>query len=267
MHAQKRVHETMVSEHAIIDPSARIAKNVTIGPWTYIGPNVEIGEGTWIGPHVVVRGPSKIGKFNKIFQFASVGEDPQDKKYNGEETYMEMGDHNVVREFCTINRGTIQGGGITKIGNHNLFMACVHIAHDCIVHDDVVFANYAALAGHVVVNSHSILSGYSGVHQFCTVGAYSFIAKSAMVTMDVLPYVKVSGIIKPVTHGLNLEGLRRHAFSPDTIQTLKNAYKIIFREGLTVSEAIERLRVLEKDCPEVSLFISGLEQSSRGIVR
>ncbi len=255
----------MISDLAIIDPTAKIAADVSIGPWSIIGPEVEIGAGTWIGPHAVITGPTKIGQQNKIFQFASVGADPQDKKYQGERTFLEIGDRNVIRECCTLNRGTVQGGGVTRIGNDNLFMAYVHIAHDCIVGNQIVFANNASLAGHVTVQDYAILSGFAGVHQYCTIGAHSFIGGASTVTKDVLPFMLVAS--HNTVNGINKEGLRRRGFSQDIIDGLRRAYKIIYRQGLTVSEAIEELQTLLPECPEVSLLIDALQQSTRGIVR
>ena len=185
----------MIDKTAIIDPTARIAPGVMIGPWTVIGADVEIGEGTWIGPHVVINGPTKVGRDNKIFQFASIGEAPQDKKFGGEKTRLEIGDRNVIREFCTFNRGTVQDKSVTSIGNDNLFMAYVHIAHDCVVGNHTIFANNASLAGHVIVEDFAILGGFSGVFQACRVGANSFASMGAMIDKDVPPFVKVSGYL------------------------------------------------------------------------
>lgn len=256
----------MIDSRAIIDSSAKLADDVVVGPWTYIGPGVEIGSGTRIESHVVIKGPTKMGKNNKIFQFASIGEDPQDKKYGGEPTLLEIGDNNVFRECCTINRGTVQGGGVTRIGSDNLIMAYVHVAHDCIIGNEVILANNASLSGHVVIHDYAILSGFSGVHQFCHIGSYSFLAGYTPVGKDVLPYVLVSGHEATVC-GLNSEGLKRRGFSPETINHLKRAYKIIYRSGLTVPQALEQLKELLAECPEVQLFIDALNQSSRGIVR
>ena len=254
----------MIDKTAIIDPSAKIAKGVSIGPYSIIGPDVEIGEGTWIGPHVVVKGPTKIGRDNKIYQFASIGEDPQDLKYKGEKTLLEIGDRNVIREFCTLNRGTVQDKGVTRIGNDNLFMSYVHIAHDCVVGNATVFANNASLAGHVSVEDHVILGGFSGVFQFCRVGAHSFIATNSVVIKDVPPYVKVSGnFAKPF--GLNTVGLQRRGFGDIALTELRRAYKIIYRNGLTVADAINELRKLTS--PEVAPLIEFIETSSAGIVR
>lgn len=256
----------MIDNRAVIDPSARIAKNVTIGPWTMIGPDVEIGEGTVIGPHVVINGPTQIGRENKIYQFASVGEDPQDKKYAGEKTRLEIGDRNIIREFVTINRGTVQGGGLTKIKDDNLFMAYVHIAHDCMIGSHTIFANNASLAGHVTVQDYAILSGFAAVHQFSVIGAYSFIARTTMVARDVLPYLFVCGY-DAAPYGLNTEGLKRRGFSPETIIKLRRAYKVIYRSGLTTQQAIEKLQEMVIDCPEVQPMIDALLNSDRGIIR
>lgn len=256
----------MIHPTAIIDPSAQIAPNVEIGPWTVIGPDVEIGEGTWIGPHVVIQSCTKIGKENKIFQFASLGEEPQDKKFKGEKTTLEIGDRNIIREFCTFNRGTIQDKGATCIGNDNLFMAYVHIAHDCIVGNHTIFANNASLAGHVTVEDHVIMSGFSGVFQACRVGKYSFASMGSMIDKDVPPFVKVSGYYaKPF--GLNTVGMKRHGFSSDTMLNLKRAYKTIYRKGLTIVEAVSNLEKMLSDCPEIQLFIQFIQGSERGIVR
>lgn len=251
---------------AIIDSTARIAANVHIGPYTVIGADVEIGEGTWIGPHVVIQGPSKIGKENKIYQFASVGEDPQDKKFRGERTFLEMGDRNVVREFVTINRGTEQDKSITRIGSDNLFMAYVHIAHDCVIGDHIIFANNASLAGHVIVEDHAIISAFAGVFQMCRVGKHSFSCANAVIDKDVPPFVKVAGFYaKPF--GLNTVGMKRRGFATETALNLRRAYRIIYRSGLTVKQAIEKLEQMVVNCPEVQLFIDFLSISERGIVR
>jgi UDP-N-acetylglucosamine acyltransferase len=256
----------MISNLAVIDSSAKIGKDVTIGPFTVIGPRVEIGDGCVIGPHVVLKGPTIMGKNNHIYQFASIGEDTQDKKYSGEETYLYIGDNNVFREGCTVHRGTEQGGGVTRIGNDNLFMVDTHVAHDCIIGNHVIFANGASIAGHVRVDDYANLGGFAGVHQFCNIGAYSFVAGASVVLKDTLPFVTVSG--HPAeTHGLNTVGLTRREFSSEVINTLKQAYKIIFRSNATVSEALEKLNVLVENCKEVSLMRDFLQQSTRGIVR
>ncbi|MDP3561680.1 MAG: acyl-ACP--UDP-N-acetylglucosamine O-acyltransferase [Legionellaceae bacterium] len=256
----------MISEHAIIHPSAKLAAGVSVGPGTIIGADVEIGEGTWIGPHVVIQGPTTIGKNNKIFQFASVGDAPQDKTYQDEPTCLEIGDNNIIREFCMISRGTIKGGGLTRIGNQNFLMAYSHIGHDCVVGNHVVLVNYAALSGHVIVEDYVNIGGYAAVHQFCHIGAYAFIARATYVTKDVLPYIMIAGHDTNAC-GINTVGLRRAGFSSVAIDLLRRAYKIIFRKGLTVQQAVAELEVLQQDCPEVVMMIDALNQSTRGIVR
>lgn len=256
----------MIDSHAVIHPKAELASDVEVGPYTVIGSDVVIGEGSWIGPHVVINGPTRIGRQNKIFQFASVGEIPQDKKFGGEPTLLEIGDRNVIREFCTLNRGTVQGGGVTRIGNDNLIMSYVHIAHDCQVGNHVIFANNASLAGHVVIEDYVILGGFSQVHQFCSLGAHCFTAFGSGIAKDVLPYVMVSGH-PAAPHGLNLEGLRRRGFTAETIAHLRRAYKILYRSKLTLKEAIEQLMEMVGECPEVGLMVDFLEKSTRGIVR
>lgn len=254
----------MIHATAIIDPSAKIGKDVSIGPYSVIGARVEIGDNTWIGPHVVINGPTKIGRDNRIYQFSSIGEVTQDLKYKGEETFLEIGDHNIIREFCTINRGSVQDKSITKVGNHNLLMAYVHIAHDCVVGNHVVFSNNASLAGHVHIEDHVVLGGFSGVFQFCRVGAHSFISTNSVVIKDVPPYVKVSGYYaKPF--GLNTVGLQRRGFTSQTIMELKRAYKVIYRNGLTVANALTELKQMVT--PEVQMLANFIENSNAGIVR
>lgn len=256
----------MIDERAIINANAKIADNVEIGPWSIIGPDVEIGENCWIGPHVVIKGPTKIGKNNKIYQFSSIGEAPQAKVYAGEDTLLEIGDNNLIREFVTLNRGTAQGRGVTRIGSHNFIMAYVHIAHDCIVGDNIVFSNNAALSGHVVVGDHVVFGGFSAVHQFCNIGSYCFISGETSVAKDVPPFVLVSGHPGAV-YGLNVVGLKRHEFSDDTMATLRRAYNIIYRKGLTIPQALNELEPMISETPNVQLLIDALNNSSRGIVR
>jgi len=258
----------MIDSRAVIHANAKLGKNVTVGPFAVIGEGVEIGDDTWIGPHVVIKGPTRIGKHNKIYQFASIGEDPQDKKYQGEDTSLEIGDHNVIRECVTLNRGTVQGGGVTSIGNHNLLMAYVHVAHDCRISNYSIFANSATLAGHVYVDDYAILSGFSMVHQYCYIGQYSFVAAATGIGKDVLPYLMVSGSGREASvFGLNSVGLKRNGFTDETINQLKRAYKIIFRQNLTVPQAIDGLKEMLSDCPQIQLMIDGLTRSDRGIVR
>ena len=256
----------MISEHAIIHLSAKLAPNVTVGPGTIIGADVEIGEGTWIGPHVVIEGPTVIGKNNKIFQFASVGDDPQDITYQGEPTRLEIGDNNTIREFCMISRGTVKGGSLTRLGDDNFLMAYSHIGHDCMVGNHVTMVNYSALSGHVTVHDYAIIGAYAAVHQFCLIGTYAFIARATYVTKDVLPYVMIAGHTTSAC-GINTVGLRRRGFSSEAVDGLRRAYKIIFRRGLTVQQAIVELELLQVDYPDVEPMIQGLRESSRGIVR
>lgn len=256
----------MIESTAIIHPTAKVADNVSIGHWSVIGPYVEIQEGTSIGSHVVINGPTRIGKNNRIYEFASVGGAPQDKKYQGEDTVLEIGDNNTIREYCTLNRGTNLGGGVTRIGNNNWLMAYVHIAHDCIVGNDTIFANNASLAGHVHVGDYAILSAFSGIHQFCYVGAHSFIGGATYIGKDILPFVLVAGGYTPATCGINTEGLKRRGFNSEMIDTLRRAYKVIFRRGLTVQQAIDELQGFPEST-DLNMLIDALKKSERGIVR
>jgi UDP-N-acetylglucosamine acyltransferase len=256
----------VIHKQAIIDPKASIAADVQIGPWTIIGPDVEIQSGTVVASHVVIKGPTSIGRDNKIYQFATLGEDSPDKKYGGERTQLSIGDRNVFRECCTIHRGTFQGGGVTRIGDDNLFMAYTHVAHDCTIANRVVFSNNASVAGHVQVEDDACLGGMVGVHQFCVVGAHSFAAAGSIILKDVPPFVMVSGY-PGEAHGLNAVGLERRGFSAATITALKQAYKIIFRQSLTIQEAIIKLGDIAQDVPEVQSLIAFLSQSTRGIIR
>jgi len=253
----------LIHETAIISPGAKIGENVSIGPWTYIGDDVEIGDGTVIHSHVVVKGPSVIGKNNVIFQFSSVGEDCQDKKYAGEKTRLVMGDNNVVRENVTIHRGTIQDQGLTQIGDNNLFMAYVHVAHDCMIGSNTIFANNASVAGHVHVGDWAILAGMVGIHQFVHIGAHSFIGLDSIVVKDVPPYVLASGNgAEP--KGINSEGLKRRGFTGEQLTLIKRAYKEVYRKGNTVAEAMS---LLDDSEPAIKLFKEFIESSSRGIIR
>lgn len=256
----------MIDPRAVIDPSAELDSSVTIGAYSIIGANVQIDAGTCIAPHVMIKGHTRIGKENKIYQFSSLGEDPQDKKYAGEVTYLEIGDRNEIREYCTMNRGTVQGGGITRIGNDNWIMAYTHFAHDCIVGNHTIFANGASLAGHVTIDDYVILGGFSLVHQFCSMGKYSFSGASSLIFKDVPPFVTVWGN-RAEAYGLNKEGLKRHGFSTETIQALHNAYKTIYRSNHTTEQAIEILSEKIAEFPEVGLMVEFLKNSKRGIVR
>jgi len=252
---------------AIIEDGAKIGTGVSIGAYSVIAKNVEVGDGCRIASHVVIEGPCQIGKNNEIYQFASVGAAPQDKKYNGEPTLLLIGDNNVIREGATLNRGTVQGGGSTTIGSGNLIMAYVHVAHDCHVGNRTILANNTALAGHVNIHDDAILGGFSLVHQFCTVGSYAFTAMNSVISKNVPPYLMISGhMAKP--HGLNLEGLKRNGFDKDTIRQLKDAYKFLYRSGLTLDDAITEIIALAAKCPEVEVLVDFLKENvKRGIIR
>jgi UDP-N-acetylglucosamine acyltransferase len=256
----------MIDPRAIVSDRARLAADVEVGPFTVIGPDVEVGSGTWIGPHAVINGPTTIGRDCRIFQFASIGDEPQDKKYKGEPTRLEIGDRNVFREFCTINRGTAGGHGVTHIGDDNLFMAYAHVAHDCTVGNKCVMANYSVLAGHVELGDWVILAGYAGVHQFCKVGAHAFLGNNAAATRDVPPYLLVSGM-PAEPKGINSEGLKRRDFSAQQIANLKNAYRVLYRSGLRLSEATVKLAELARTLPEVQPLVDFLGTTTRSIVR
>ncbi len=254
----------MIHKTAVIDPHAEIDEAVEIGPYCEIGSQVRIGAGTRIESHVVIKGRTRIGRNNHIFQFNSLGDQPQDKKYQGEVSRLEIGDDNVIREFCTFNRGTEGGGGLTRVGHGNWIMAYVHIAHDCIVGDNITMANASTLAGHVSVADHVTFGAFTVVHQFCAIGAHSFSAMGTVILKDVPPFMMVSGnSAKP--YGLNSEGLRRRGFSADALSALKQAYRTIYRQGLSLDKAIA---VLEKqELEEVSQLTAFLHASRRGIVR
>lgn len=256
----------MIHDNALIHPSAKLAEGVSVGPGSIIGADVVIGENTWIGPHVVIEGPTSIGKNNKIYQFASIGDEPQDITYKGEPTRLEIGDNNVIREYCMLSRGTVKGGGITRIGNNNFFMAYTHVGHDCMIGNQIIMVNYAALSGHVTVDDYAIIGPYAAVHQFCYVGAYAFIARATYVTKDVLPYIMIAGHTTSAC-GINTVGLRRRGFSSAAIDNLRRAYKIIFRKGFTVQQAVAELELMQTDCPEIIPLIDAINKSTRGIVR
>lgn len=257
----------MIHSTAIIHPDAIIGTEVSIGPYSIIGRDVSIDSGSIIGSHVVINGPTKIGPNNKIFHHCSIGEDPQDKKFKQEKnSSLEIGEGNTIREYVSINRGTGEGGGKTVVGNNNWIMAYVHIAHDCIVGNETVFANNVTLAGHVIIEDFVILGGFTGVHQFCRVGCYSFSAIASVIVKDVPPYVLVSGnSAKP--SGLNREGLKRHGFDSNTINILRKAYKAIYRDGLILKDALQVLSELAIESDEVEVMRSFIAMSQRGIVR
>ena len=256
-----QVHPT-----AQVAPGAELGDGVEVGAYAVIGPDVQIGANTRVGPHAVVQGPARIGADNVIFQFASVGSAPQDKKYRGEPTRLEIGDRNVVREFVTLNRGTVQDQGVTRIGNDNLFMAYAHVAHDCQVGDQCVLANCATLGGHVHLGDWVIMGGLSAVHQFCKVGAHAFIANNAAVTRDVPPYVMTVG--QPAAaHSVNAEGLKRRGFTPEQIRNIRGAFRVLYRSGLKLADATAQLEALAGDQQEIRPIVEFLSTSTRSIVR
>ena len=260
----------MIHPTAIIDASAKIADDCEIGAYTIIGADVEIGPACWIGPHVVINGPTRIGRGNRIFQFASLGDAPQDLKYAGEPTRLELGDNNIIREYATMNRGTVDGGGLTKIGNDNLFMGYTHIAHDCQIANNTIFSNAASLAGHVHVGDWAIVGGLTGVHQFCKIGAHAITGFQSHVSQDVPPFMTVSGNPLAV-HGVNLEGLRRRGFSRERIAQVRQMHRLLYRDGLTLEAAkaaIGDLRgAVDGGDGDLALLLDFLEASTRSIVR
>lgn len=256
----------LIHPTAVIDAGADLDSSVEVGPFAVIGADVTIGAGTRVGPHAVLKGPMRIGCDNRIFQFASVGEDPQDKKYGGELTWLEIGDRNQIREFATLHRGTAQDKGVTRIGNDNLFMAYTHVAHDCVIGDQVIMANAASLGGHVEIRDWVILGGFTIVHQFCRIGAHAFCAMGSVLAKDVPPYVTVGG--HPAEpHGINAEGLRRRGFSADAIQAIKRAYRALYLGNLRRDQAIERIRGMAHEAPELQALLDFIATSTRSIVR
>lgn len=256
----------MIHPTALIDPKAELADDVEVGAFTIIDAKVRIDAGTRVGPHAVLTGRTTIGKNNHIFQFTSIGEQPQDKKYAGEDTELIIGDNNTIRELCTFSRGSMQGGGVTRIGSDNWIMACVHIAHDCILGDNIIMANNASLAGHVSVGDHAILSGYSLIHQFCSVGEHSFTSFASHVNRSIPPYVTVAGE-KARVKGINSEGLKRRGFSSEQINQVRRAYKAIYRESLSLEEAIVRITEMAVDSSEIQPLVDFLNSAERGIIR
>ncbi|KRW62387.1 acyl-ACP--UDP-N-acetylglucosamine O-acyltransferase [Pseudomonas sp. TTU2014-080ASC] len=257
---------SLIDPRAIIDPTARLADDVVVGPWTIIGADVEIAEGTVVASHVVIKGPTKIGKHNRIYQFSTIGEDTPDLKYQGEPTRLVIGDHNVIREGVTIHRGTVQDRSETTIGDHNLIMAYAHIGHDSVIGNHCILVNNTALAGHVWVDDWAILSGYTLVHQFCHIGAHSFSGMGTAIGKDVPAYVTVFG--NPAeARSMNFEGMRRRGFSAEAITALRRAYKIVYRQGLTVEQAMAELNESAGVFPEVAVFRDSILASKRGITR
>ncbi len=256
----------MIHASAIVSNKANVADNVEIGAFSIIGDNVEIGSGTRVDSHVVINGPSVIGKDNHIYQFASVGDDPQDKKYADEPTTLVIGDRNTIREFCTISRGTTQDKGETIIGDDNWIMAYVHIAHDCVIGNKTIMANNATLAGHVHVGDWAIFGGFSGVHQFCHVGAHSFLGMYAGVNRDVPAYTTASGM-PAVPRGINSEGLKRRGFDADQIRNIKDGYRLVYRKGMKLTEAMDEIAARCATQPELEIFLESLRSSDRGLIR
>jgi UDP-N-acetylglucosamine acyltransferase len=256
----------LIDSKAIVHSHAELADDVSVGPYSIIGADVKIGSGTIIGPHVVIKGPTFIGKENRIYQFTSIGEDPQDKKYAAEITRLEIGDRNTIREFTSMHRGTQQDNGVTKIGDDNLFMAYTHVAHDCIIGNNVIMANGASLAGHVHLNNNAILGGFTLVHQFTQVGQYSFAAMGSAITQDIPPFIMVGG--KPTRpHGINSVGMERNGISTEDIRLIRNAYKIIYKMNLRLEDAIEKMEDMSSDSKQLTDMISFLRNVSRGILR
>ena len=253
-------------DKAVIDSRAELADNVCVGPFSVIGADVKIDAGTVIGPHVVINGPTTIGRVNRIYQFASIGEDPQDKKYEGEVTRLVIGDRNTIREFATLHRGTQQDRGVTQIGSDNLFMAYTHIAHDCIIGNHVTMANGASLAGHVHLCDHAILGGFTLVHQFTQIGQYSFSAMGSAITQDIPPFIMVGG--RPTRpHGINSVGMERNGVTPEAIRQIRKAYKILYKMNLRLEDAIEEMEGMAGDSDELSTMVSFLRNVTRGILR
>ncbi len=256
----------MIDPRAVVHINADLADNVKVGPFSIIGADVQIDSGTEIGPHVVIKGPTLIGKENSIYQFTSIGEDPQDKKYADEITRLEIGDRNVIREFCTMHRGTQQDKGLTLIGNDNLFMAYTHVAHDCEIGDHVIMANGASIAGHVHVGDHAILGGFTLVHQFTQIGEYSFSAMGSAITQDIPPFVMVGG--RPTRpHGINSVGMERNGVPPEVIRQIRKAYKILYKNNLRLEDAIEEMEDMAGESNELSNMVSFLRNVTRGILR
>jgi UDP-N-acetylglucosamine acyltransferase len=256
----------MIDARAVVSPEAQLAADVSVGPFSVIGPHVRLGPRCVVGPHVVINGPTTFGADNRIHQFASIGDAPQDKKYQGEPTRLEIGERNVFRESCTVNRGTVGGHGVTRIGSDNLFMAFAHVAHDCIIGDNTVFANCASLAGHVEVGDWVILGGLTAVHQFARIGAHAFLGGGSILSRDVPPYVMVAGN-PAVPHGINSEGLKRRGFSEDQIRNIREAYRILYRSELKFADAIAQLEPLARHNAELRPFVDFIHGTTRSLVR
>jgi UDP-N-acetylglucosamine acyltransferase len=256
----------MIDAHALVSPRAQLGEGVTVGPFAVIGPDVVIGARTTVGAHAVIEGPTRIGEDNQIFQFASIGAAPQDKKYKGEPTRLTIGDRNVFREFCTMNRGTASGRGLTSIASDGLFMAYSHVAHDCDIGSKVILANCATMGGHVQIGDWVQLGGLSAIHQFCKVGAHAFVAGGAILTRDLPPYVMIAGN-PAAAHSINSEGLKRRGFTPEQIRTLRTAYRILYRSELKLADAVVKLTELAQGNAEVQPLLAFIDASTRSLVR
>lgn len=256
----------MIHPQALVHPQARIGNGVEVGAYSIIGADVEIGDRTWVGPHVLINGPTRIGADNRIYQFCSLGDAPQHTSYKGEPTRLEIGDRNVIREYCTFNRGTVTGGGVTRLGNDNFVMAYCHVAHDCRVGDHTVFANAASLAGHVDIGDYTVLGGFTLVHQFCRIGTHCMTAVGTVLFKDVPPYVTAGGA-SAAPHGINARGLKRRNFSDEAIRAIKRAYKVLYKSGLHLEEAIAELERMGREHDEVARFAAFIKASERGIIR
>ena len=256
----------MIHPTAIVNSKANLDSSVKVGPYSIIDADVSIGAGSVIGNHVTITGNTKIGKNNYIYHYSSIGESPQDKKYNQEKTFLEIGDNNTIREFCTFNRGTAQDQSLTKIGNDNWIMAYVHLAHDCEIKNHTILANNTSLAGHVTIDDYAILGGFTLVHQFCKIGSHIITAVNTVVFKDIPPYIIAAGYdAKP--NGINVEGLKRRGFDPKIITKIKEAYKILYRKGLSLNEAEAQIKLLSKDTKELNLYTDFIAKSTRGIIR
>ncbi len=269
---QRRDHEHLPGTHcvihpqAIVDRAAELGQGVHVGPFSVIGANVEIGDNTWIGPHVVISGSTRIGRDNKIYQYSSIGEAPQHVGYGGEPTRLEIGDRNVIREYCSLNRGTADGLSVTRIGSDNFFMGYVHVAHDCRVGDHTIFANCASLAGHVSVGNYAFLGGFTGVHQFCRLGVHCMTGIATITFKDIPPYILSYGNTA-VPYGINVRGLKRRAFPAEAITALRDAYKLIYKSGLKLDDAVATLEAQAAGQAEVENLIAFIKSSERGIIR
>jgi UDP-N-acetylglucosamine acyltransferase len=256
----------LIDARAIVSPQAQLAPDVSVGPFSIIGAQVQIGARTVIGPHAVINGPTTIGVDNRIFQFASIGDEPQDKKYKGEPTRLSIGDRNVFRESCTVNRGTTHDKGVTRIGDDNLFMAYAHVAHDCVIGNNTVFANCASLAGHVEIGDWAILGGLTAVHQFARIGAHAFLGGGSILSRDVPPYVMVAGN-PAVPHAVNAEGLKRRGFSEEQIRNIRDAFRIVYRSELKLAEALAQLAPRTQAQPEIRPFVEFIQSTTRSLAR